>query len=93
MLDLLHKHFRSYLALSANLSALSRIVLTLLSANLTLCHMLIPSPFSSQLTTYNTTSILTVVPQFYTWIVLGAVDLHFSHTLVRKAKAVEKETR
>jgi hypothetical protein len=55
--------------------------------------MLIPSPFSSQLTTYNTTSILIVVPQFYTWIVLGAVDLHFSHTLVRKAKAVEKETR
>jgi hypothetical protein len=47
----------------------------------------------SWLTTYNASSILMVIPQFYTWMVLNNVDLHFSHVLVRIANAVEKETR
>jgi hypothetical protein len=31
--------------------------------------------------------------KFFTWIALGDVDLHFSLMLLRKASAVEGETR
>jgi hypothetical protein len=53
----------------------------------------IHSPFSSQLITSNFFSILIVFRQFFTWISLGDVDLCFSLTLVRKATAVEEETK
>ena len=49
------------------------------------------SPFSSQLIMSNFSSILIVFGQFFTWIALGDVDLHFSLILVTKAKAVEGE--
>jgi hypothetical protein len=52
----------------------------------------IHSPFSSQLIKYNFTSVLLVVCQFFTWLALGDVNLHFSLRLVRKANALEEET-
>jgi hypothetical protein len=35
----------------------------------------------------------TVIQQFYTWIALGYVELRFLLMSVRKANAVEEETR
>ena len=48
-------------------------------------------PFSSRLITYtcNFSPMPIVFHQFFTWIVLGDVDLCFSLMLVRKASAVE----
>ena len=67
---------------------------TLLWASLTLWRMsTIHSPFSSQLITCNFSSILIVFHQFFTWIALGDADLRFSLILVRKASAVEEETK
>ena len=72
------------LALSVKLSALSHIVHTLLCVKMTLHHIsTIHSPFSSWLMS-NFSSVLIVVCQFFTWIALSDVDLHFSLT-VRKA--------
>ena len=50
------------------------------------------SPFSSRLITSNFSSLLIVFRQFFTWTVLGDVDLHFSLLLVRKANAAEGGT-
>jgi hypothetical protein len=50
-------------------------------------------PFSSWLSTAKFSSIPTVFHQFFTWIALGDVDVRFSLTLVRKANAVEEETK
>jgi hypothetical protein len=41
----------------------------------------------------NFSSILIVFWQFFTWIALGDADLRFSLMLVRKANAVEGETK
>jgi hypothetical protein len=41
----------------------------------------------------NFSSILIVFHQFFTWIALGDADLHFSLILVRKANAVDEETK
>jgi hypothetical protein len=38
-------------------------------------------------------SLLIVFHRFVTWIALGDVDLHFLFMLVRKASAVEEETK
>jgi hypothetical protein len=38
-------------------------------------------------------SLLIVFHQFFTWIALGDVDLHFSLMSVRNANAVEEETK
>jgi hypothetical protein len=46
------------------------------------------SPFSSWLITSNFFSVLIVFCQFFTWIALGYVDLHFS----LNTDAVEEET-
>jgi hypothetical protein len=51
------------------------------------------SPFSSQFIMSNFSAILIVLCRFFTWIVLGDVDLCFSLTLVKKANAVDVETR
>jgi hypothetical protein len=48
----------------------------------------IHSPFSSWLITSNFSSVLIVFCQFFTWIALGYVDLHFS----LNTNAVEEET-
>jgi len=65
----------------------------LLQMSLTLWRMsTIHSPFSNRLITSNFSSVLIVCCQFFTWIALGDVDLHFSFTLVRKAD-VEEKTR
>jgi len=53
----------------------------------------IHSPFSSQLITSNFASVWNVVHRFFTWIALGDVHFHFSLMLIRKANAVEEETR
>jgi hypothetical protein len=45
--------------------------------------------FSGKLIMSNSSSLLTVFSQFFTWIALGDVVLHFSFMLVRKASAVE----
>jgi hypothetical protein len=51
------------------------------------------SPFSSQLIMSNLSSTPNVFCRFFTWIAIGYVDLHFSLMLVRKANAVEEETK
>jgi hypothetical protein len=82
-----------YLALPLILSALSWIVFTLW-ASLTFGHMsTICSHFSSRLIMSNFSPVPIVFYWFFTWIVLGNVDLHFSLMLVRKDNAVEKETK
>jgi hypothetical protein len=48
--------------------------------------------FLGKLIMSNSSSILTVLCQFFSWIALGDVELHFSFMLVRKAIAVEQET-
>jgi hypothetical protein len=61
----------------------------LIGASLTLWHMsTIHSPFSSWLITSNFSSVLIVFFQFFTWIALGYVDLHFS----LNTNAIEEET-
>ena len=47
------------------------------------------SPFSSQHTTTNLSSILVVFCQFFTWIALGDLGLHFSLIWVTTANADE----
>jgi len=49
----------------------------------------IHSPFSSQLTTANLSSIPIVFCQFFTWIALGGIGLHFSLMWVPTANADE----
>jgi len=81
------------IALSVILSALPQTIYMLLQANLTLWHMsTICSPFSSQLITFNFSSIPIIFCQFFTWIALGNADLQSSLILVTKANAVEGET-
>jgi hypothetical protein len=41
----------------------------------------------------NFSFVLIVFRQFFTWIVLGDADLHFSLILVRKANVVVEETK
>jgi hypothetical protein len=53
----------------------------------------IRSLFSSQLITCNLSSIPIVFRQFFTWIALGDADVRFLLILVRKANAVEEETK
>ena len=48
--------------------------------------------FLIQLITSNFSSVLIVFRPFFTSIVLGDADLHFSLMLVTKANAVEEET-
>ena len=61
----------------------------LIWASLTLWHMsTILSPFSSWPITSNFSSVLIVLCQFFTWIALGYVDLHFSFN----TNAIEEET-
>jgi len=50
------------------------------------------SPFSSQLISSNFSSIPIVFHQFFTWIALGDVDLHFSLILATKANIAEGGT-
>jgi hypothetical protein len=47
-------------------------------------------PFSGRLIASNFSPIPIVFHQFFTWIVLDDVDLHFSLILVRKVSAVEE---
>jgi hypothetical protein len=49
-------------------------------------------PFSSWLIMSNSSLVLTVFRQFFTWIRLDNIDLHFSLILVTKANAVERRT-
>jgi len=49
-------------------------------------------PFSSWFITSNSSLVLTVFCQFFTWIALDNIDLHFSLSLVTKANAVEGRT-
>jgi hypothetical protein len=51
------------------------------------------SPFSSWLITSNFSSVPIVFRRFFTLIAPGVVDLRFSLMLVRKANAVEEETK
>jgi hypothetical protein len=51
------------------------------------------SPFSSRFITSNLSWIPIVYRRFFTWIAPGDADLRFSLTWVRKASAVEEETR
>jgi hypothetical protein len=48
---------------------------------------------SSWLITSNFCAALIVFHQFFTWIALGDVDVHFSLMMVRKANTVGEETR
>jgi hypothetical protein len=50
------------------------------------------SPFSIWFIVSNFYPVLTAFRQFFTWIALGEVDLHFSVILVAKANAVEGGT-
>ena len=94
VVDLLHKNIRSWLSsFFKSISIFTYIVCMLLWENLTLCRVsTIHSPVSCQLITTHFSSILIVICQFFTWIVLHDVDLCFSFMLVRKANAVEEET-
>jgi hypothetical protein len=66
----------------------------LLSASLILWHVsTILSPFSSRLITSNFSSVPIAFRRFLTRIALGDADLRFSLILVRKANAVEEETK
>jgi hypothetical protein len=51
------------------------------------------SPFPSRLITRNFSSVPIVCRRFFTWIALGDAVLSFSLILVRKANAVEEETK
>jgi hypothetical protein len=53
----------------------------------------IRSPFSSRLITCTFSSVPIVFRRFVTWIALGDADVRFSLILVRKANAVEEETK
>jgi hypothetical protein len=82
------------LAFSVIPAVLSHILLMLSCANLTLWYMsAIRSLFSRRLITCNFSRIPIVFHQSFTWIELGDVYVCFSLTLVRKANAVEEETR
>jgi len=72
-------------ALSTILSALARIVRSLLWVNMSTIH----SPFSTQLTTCNYSSVLIVLHQFFSWIAMGDVDLCFSLILIIKSNTDE----
>jgi len=66
----------------------------MIKCNVTLWHMsTIHSPFSCRLITSNFSSIPIVFHQIFTWITAGDVDLCFSLKFLRKAKAVDEETR
>jgi hypothetical protein len=47
----------------------------------------------SNLIVFNFYSVPIVFHQFFAWIALGDVDLHFSLLLLTKASAVEEETK
>jgi hypothetical protein len=49
-------------------------------------------PFSCWLITSNSSLVLTVFRQFFTWITLDNIDLHFLLILVTKANVVEGGT-
>jgi hypothetical protein len=51
------------------------------------------SPFLGWLITSNFFAVPLVFCQFFTWFALGDADLHFSLMLVRKANALEVETK
>jgi hypothetical protein len=53
---------------------------------------LICSPFTIWFIMPNFYSVLTAFCQFFTWIALGDVDLHFSVILIAKVNAVEGST-
>ena len=53
----------------------------------------IHSPFSHRLITRNFSTVQIVIRHFFTWIALGDGDLRFSLMSVRKASAVEEESR
>jgi len=81
------------LRLSIIIPAVSRTVLTLIRANVTLKHFsTIRSHFSSRLVTSNFSVVLTVSRRFFLLTALGDVDLHFSLNLVTNANAVERGT-
>jgi hypothetical protein len=58
-----------------------------------MAYSTIRSPFSSRIITHNFSSIPIVFRRFFTWIALGDEDLRFSLILVRKANAVEQQTK
>jgi len=91
VLSLATRTLCSEIALSINLSTISRIVRTLLSASLTLWHMsTIRSPFSSRLIVCNFSSIWIVFRRFSTWIALGDVDIRFSLMFGKKANCCRR---
>ena len=78
-----------HLALPLILSALSRIVLTLQWASVTLRHKPTHySPFSIQFNMSNFSMILITFHPFFTWITLGDENLRFSLMLVRQPNAL-----
>ena len=80
------------LAPSAILLELSQIIRMLILESLTLHYLsTIPLPLSSLLITSNFSSILIVFHQFFTWIPLGYIDLHFSLILVTKPMLLKGE--
>jgi hypothetical protein len=82
------------LALTLILTALSRIVWTLLWASLALRHKSkFHSPFSRRLITRNFSSTPPVFRRFFTLIALCDADLRFSLILIRKANAVKEQTK
>ena len=60
--------------------------------SLTLWHAsTVQSPFSSQLIASNSSLVLIIFCQCFTWIALGDVDLRFSLSLLPKVNGVEEE--
>jgi hypothetical protein len=53
----------------------------------------IRSPFSRQLIAGNLSSVPIFFRQFFTWIAIDHGDICFSLLLVRKANAVEEQTK
>jgi hypothetical protein len=94
VVDLVHKLFRPWLSPCCNfISIITRCTYTTMSESNITAYVSNLCTFSSKLITCNCSSVLIVFCWFFTWNSLGDVALRICLTLVRKANAVDEETR
>jgi hypothetical protein len=89
---LLHKHFSFWLSTFCNSVSIITNCKYVSMSKSNLMMSAIHVPFSSWVITSNSSLVLTVFRQFFTWITLNNTDLHFLLILVTKANAVEGTT-
>ena len=90
---MVHKHFSCWCSTFFNfVSIIMNYMYTTISESRITAHVNICSTFSSWLIMSNLSYILIIFRQFFTWIALVDVDLHFSLILIMKANAAESYT-